>query len=41
MRPILTVLAAVLLLAFRRTTSKGTPRTQVRRTDGQRGLWTV
>ena len=31
----------VLPLAFRRTTSKGVARTQVRRTDGQPGLWTV
>ncbi len=35
------LVSAVLPLAFRRTTSKGTPRTQVRRTDGERGVWTV
>src|SRR5262249_32471156 len=28
-------------LAFRRIISKGNPRTQVRRTDGEPGLWTV
>jgi Uma2 family endonuclease len=31
----------VLPLAFRRTVMKGTPRTLVRRTDGQPGTWTV
>ena len=31
----------VLPLAFRQTRSKGAPRTQVRRTDGKPGLWTV
>ena len=35
------LVSAVLPLAFRRTVSKGTPRTQVRRTDGKPGLWTV
>jgi Uma2 family endonuclease len=33
--------SAVIPLAFRRTLSKGTPRTQVLRTDGQPGRWTV
>jgi len=31
----------VIPLAFRRTVSKGVPSTQVRRTDGQPGNWTV
>src|SRR5262245_66591541 len=31
----------VIPLAFRRTVSKGIPNTQVRRTDSQRGNWTV
>jgi Uma2 family endonuclease len=31
----------VLPLAFRRTLYRGKPRTQVRRTDGKPGLWTV
>jgi hypothetical protein len=31
----------VLPLAFRRTLIKGVARTQVRRTDGHPGLWTV
>ncbi len=35
------LLSAVLPLAFRRSVSKGVPRTQVRRTDGQTGLWTI
>jgi Uma2 family endonuclease len=35
------LVSAVLPLAFRRTTSKGVARTQVRRTDGDPGLWTV
>jgi Uma2 family endonuclease len=35
------LVSAVLPLAFRRTTSKGTPRTLVRRTDAQPGRWTV
>jgi Uma2 family endonuclease len=35
------LVSAVLTLAFRRTVSKGTPRTQVRRTDGKPGSWTV
>jgi Uma2 family endonuclease len=35
------LVSAVLPLAFRRTVSKGVPRTRVRRTDGQAGLWTV
>jgi Uma2 family endonuclease len=35
------LVSAVLPLAFRRTTSKGTPRTQVQRTDGKLGQWTV
>jgi Uma2 family endonuclease len=33
--------SAVLPLAFRRSVSRGTPRTQVRRTDGKAGRWTV
>jgi Uma2 family endonuclease len=35
------LVSAVLPLAFRRTVSKGTPRTQLRRTDGKPGRWTV
>jgi len=35
------LLSEVLPLAFRPTRSKGAPRTQVRRTDGKPGLWTV
>jgi Uma2 family endonuclease len=35
------LVSSVLPLAFRRTVSKGKPRTQVRRTDGKPGLWTV
>jgi Uma2 family endonuclease len=35
------LVSEVLPLAFRRTLIKGTPRTRVRRTDGQPGLWTV
>jgi Uma2 family endonuclease len=35
------LVSAVLPLAFRRTTSKGAARTQVRRTDGKPGLWLV
>ncbi len=35
------LVSAVLPLAFRRTVTKGAPRTQVRRTDGKRGRWTV
>ena len=35
------LVSTVLPLAFRRTVSKGTPRTQVRRTDGKPGRWTV
>jgi Uma2 family endonuclease len=35
------LVSAVLPLAFRRTVQKGTPRTRVRRTDGQAGEWTV
>jgi Uma2 family endonuclease len=35
------LVSEVLPLAFRRTLSKGVPRTRVRRTDGQAGLWTV
>jgi Uma2 family endonuclease len=35
------LVSVVLSLAFRRTVSKGTPRTEVRRTDGKQGLWTV
>jgi Uma2 family endonuclease len=35
------LVSEVLPLAFRRTVSKGAPRTQVRRTDGKPGLWTV
>jgi hypothetical protein len=35
------LVSEVLPLAFRRTVVKGTPRTQVRRTDGQQGLWTI
>jgi Uma2 family endonuclease len=35
------LVSAVLPLAFRRTVVKGVPRTQVRRTDGTSGLWTV
>jgi Uma2 family endonuclease len=35
------LVSTVLPLAFRRTVQKGTPRTQVRRTDGQPGEWTV
>jgi Uma2 family endonuclease len=35
------LVSAVLPLAFRRTVSKGAPRTQVRRADGNPGRWTV
>jgi hypothetical protein len=35
------LVSAVLPLAFPRTTIKGKPRTQVRRTDGKPGRWTV
>ena len=35
------LVSEVLPLAFRRTVSKGTPRTQVRRTDGKPDLWNV
>jgi Uma2 family endonuclease len=35
------LVSAVLPLAFRRAARKGTPLTQVRRTDGKPGLWTV
>jgi len=35
------LVSTVLPLAFRRTVSKGTPRTQVQRTDGKAGRWTV
>ncbi|HKI31266.1 MAG TPA: Uma2 family endonuclease [Gemmataceae bacterium] len=35
------LVSAVLPLAFRRIVARGTPRTQVRRTDGKPGLWTV
>jgi Uma2 family endonuclease len=35
------LLSEVLPLSFRRTVSKGVPRTQVRRTDGQAGQWTI
>jgi hypothetical protein len=35
------LVSEVLPLAFRRTVSKGVPRTQVRRTDGKPGRWTV
>jgi len=35
------LVSAVLPLAFRRTVSKEKPRTQVRRTDGKPGRWTV
>jgi len=35
------LVSEVLPLAFRPTRSKGAPRTQVRRTDGKPGLWTV
>jgi Uma2 family endonuclease len=35
------LVSEVLPLAFRRTASKGTSRTQVRRTDGRPGSWTV
>ena len=35
------LVSAVLPLAFRRTVRRGTPRTQVRRTDGHAGLWAV
>jgi len=35
------LVSAVLPLAFRRTVVKGVARTQVRRTDGKPGLWTV
>jgi hypothetical protein len=35
------LVSVVLPLAFRRTLSKGTPRTQVQRTDGKPGRWTV
>ncbi len=35
------LVSAVLPLAFRRSVRKGRPLTQVRRTDGKPGLWTV
>jgi Uma2 family endonuclease len=35
------LVSAVLPLAFRHTRRKGVPRTQVRRTDGKPGRWTV
>jgi Uma2 family endonuclease len=35
------LVSAVLPLAFRRKTQEGKPATEVRRTDGQPGLWTV
>jgi hypothetical protein len=35
------LVSEVLHLAFRRITSKGVPRTEVRRTDGQAGSWVV
>jgi hypothetical protein len=35
------LVSAVLPLGFRQTTSKKTPRTEVRRTDGKPGRWTV
>jgi Uma2 family endonuclease len=35
------LVSAVLPLAFRRTERKGTPRTEVRRTDGKPGRWVV
>jgi Uma2 family endonuclease len=35
------LVSAVLPLAFRRSVSRGKPRTQVRRTDSKRGRWTV
>ena len=35
------LVSEVLPLAFRRITSKGVPRTEVRRTDGQAGSWVV
>jgi Uma2 family endonuclease len=35
------LVSEVLPLAFRRTMIKGTPRSQVRRTDGQPGSWTI
>ncbi len=35
------LVSTVLPLAFRRTTVKGVPRTDVRRTDGQAGHWTI
>ncbi len=35
------LVSEVLPLAFRRTTVKGVPRTDVRRTDGQAGHWTI
>lgn len=35
------LLSEVLPLAFRRTTQRGTPRTEVRRTDATPGSWTV
>src|SRR4051794_19480243 len=35
------LVSQVLPLAFRRTVRKGTPQTQVRRTDGKPGLWAV
>jgi Uma2 family endonuclease len=35
------LVSEILPLAFRRTTSKGIARTEVRRTDGQAGHWTI
>jgi Uma2 family endonuclease len=35
------LVSTVLPLAFRRSVSRGTPRTQVRRTDGKAGRWTI
>ena len=35
------LVSEVLPLAFRRTVTKGRPRTQVRRTDGKPGRWAV
>jgi Uma2 family endonuclease len=35
------LVSTVLPLAFRRTTQEGKPATEVRRTDGKPGLWTV
>jgi Uma2 family endonuclease len=35
------LVSTMLPLAFRRSVSRGTPRTQVRRTDGKLGRWTI